>query len=167
MVLPIKRKNCWEKKTRVISCNVDWVWHLRSSIVGPRKATQSPKLKNTLQYVKVCCQLSRNKAQMRSLIRCFILEKLRAGVVEVFLQHYTVTFILGVRKKLLKEDTRVFVRWVESNDVRSLNRSLESVLLNDSNEPIREEFVNHLASQENLKSNVISWYYLQTNYKPG
>lgn len=83
MVLPIKRKNCCEKKTRVISWRVDWVWHLRSRMVGPRKATQSPKLKNTIQYVKVCCQLLRNKAQMRSLSRCFILEK----VSEVFLQH--------------------------------------------------------------------------------
>lgn len=54
--LPTSRQICCEKKTQVISSSVELVWHFRSNIVGPRNAIQRPKLKNTLQYVSVCCQ---------------------------------------------------------------------------------------------------------------
>lgn len=62
--LPISKQTCCEKKTQVISCSVELVWHFRSNIVGPRNAIQSPKLKNTLQYVSVCCQF-----RLKSVIR--------------------------------------------------------------------------------------------------
>lgn len=47
--LPINKQNCWAKNTQVIWVSVEFVWHCKSKIVGPRKAMQSPKLKNTLQ----------------------------------------------------------------------------------------------------------------------
>jgi len=75
-------------------------------MVGPRKATQSPKLKNTIQYVKVCCQLLRNKAQIRSLSRCFILEK----VPDVFLQHLHSAITLKGMRKLVQIESRVLFR---------------------------------------------------------
>lgn len=132
MVLPIKRKNCCEKKTRVISCRVDWVWHLRSRMVGPRKATQSPKLKNTIQYVKVCCQLLRNKAQIRSLSRCFILEE----VSEVFLQHLHSAIHLRDEKTCPNWESRVQrvnAEWCLTDSRTSC--SLKSVLLKDLVKP--------------------------------
>lgn len=47
--LPINKQNCWEKNTQVIWLSVEFVWHCKSKIVGPRKAMHSPKLKKTLQ----------------------------------------------------------------------------------------------------------------------
>lgn len=129
MVLPIKRKNCCEKKTRVISCRVDWVWHLRSRMVGPRNATHSPKLKNTLQYVKVCCQLLRNKAQIRSLSRCFILEK----VSEVFLQHLHSYAWVNLSK--VRVACSEWSEWWLSDS--RMNDSFKSVLLKDPVKPTR------------------------------
>lgn len=82
--LPKRRQICCEKKTQVISSSVELVWHFRSNIVGPRNAIQSPKLKNTLQYVSVCCQFRLKSVRIRSSINMLSLEWMNYSVSGFF-----------------------------------------------------------------------------------